>query len=221
MTNTRLPRTFRLSAARRLVIIAPHPDDETLGCGLLIADAVRKGVNVAVVVLTDGQAEHPDSRRWPAAALGALRRSELRRAMARLGARRSAMRSMGWRDGQLDQTGSALRLRAVLHTLRADVVVAASPDDHHPDHRAGWRLAVAATRKTGMVLMPYAVWSRLETAPQGRVRDAGSAAKNWAMRAYRSQISGYIADDPDGFRFAAAPLKRLLQEAETLKAQCR
>lgn len=100
-------------------------------------------------------------------------------------------------------------------------VVAASPDDHHPDHRAGWRLAIAATRGTGMILMPYAVWSRLDAAPRGRVRDAGAAAKNWAMRAYRSQISDYIVDDPEGFRFAAAPLKRLLQEAETLKAQCR
>ena len=219
MTNTRPSRTFRLPAALRLVVIAPHPDDETLGCGLLIAHASRKGARVAVVALTDGQASHPGSRRWPAAALGRLRRSELRRAMARLGARRAALRSMGWCDGRLHQVRSALRLRAMLHALRADVVVAASPSDNHPDHRAGWRLAVAATTGTGMPLLPYAVWSRLDAAPRGRARDPGTAAKNWAMRAYRSQIGDYIMDDPDGFRFAAEPLKRLLSEAETLKSR--
>lgn len=71
MTNRWPPRVFPLDAAaiiravgtRRLVIVAPHPDDETLGCGLLIAAAVRAGVRVAVIALTDGQASHPGSRR--------------------------------------------------------------------------------------------------------------------------------------------------------------
>ncbi len=95
MTNPRHSALFRpldaaavlrLARGQRIVVVAPHPDDETLGCGLLIARAARAGVPLAVVALTDGQASHPESKRWPATALGRLRRAELRRAMARPGA---------------------------------------------------------------------------------------------------------------------------------------
>ncbi|MFQ3611471.1 MAG: PIG-L family deacetylase, partial [Fimbriimonadales bacterium] len=42
------------TANQRLLIIAPHPDDEVLGCGGLIAEAVRQGSAVRVVAITAG-----------------------------------------------------------------------------------------------------------------------------------------------------------------------
>jgi LmbE family N-acetylglucosaminyl deacetylase len=219
-------RTFRVDAAaiiraagtRRLVVVAPHPDDETLGCGQLIAAAVRAGVRVAVIVLTGGEASHPGSRRWPSAALGRLRRAELRRALARLGAGGVAVRAMGWRDGHVAADGSALALRRVLTGLGAGAVVAASPRDHHPDHQAAWRLSTAATRG-GVALFSYAVWSRVGAGgPRARARirarTRDRARKNWAVRAHRSQASDYIADDPSGFRLSAGDLASLTGEAE-------
>lgn len=224
MTNRWPPRVFPLDAAaiiravgtRRLVIVAPHPDDETLGCGLLIAAAVRAGVRVAVIALTDGQASHPGSRRWPPAALGRLRRSEMRRAMARLGAGGAAVRFMGWHDGDVATEGHALALRRVLTALGAGVVVAASPRDHHPDHQAAWRLSVDATRGCGVALFSYAVWSRVNAGgprAHGRI-----AAKRWAARAHRSQVGGYIADDVDGFRLTAGHLASFTGEVEVFTA---
>lgn len=203
-----------LRGAGPIVVLAPHPDDETLGCGLLIADAVRLGVRLAVVVLTDGQASHPGSRRWPPAALARLRRGEARRAMARLGFGRGTLRFMGWRDGRLSEDGCALRLRALLHAVGARSVLVSSPADSHPDHRAAWRLAVSATRGSRARLMTYAVWSRLEDAAAPRARHSGMSRKRWAMQAHRSQTTGYIRDAAGGFIHDPLALHRLVNDAE-------
>lgn len=200
------------------MIVAPHPDDETFGCGLLIADAMRGGVAVAVVVLTDGAASHPNSQAWPAARLAALRRGETRRALGRLGARRAVVRFLPWRDGHLTVDGSALALRRVLVGLRAEVVLVSSPADHHPDHRAAYRLTATAVRGTATRLATYAVWSRLAAAPAKRSRDPHIGAKHRAIMAHRSQIGPYIADDPAGFTFTADLLDRAIREVEVVAA---
>ncbi len=222
MTNPRPRAAFRVDAAaiiraagrRTLVIVAPHPDDETLGCGRLITAAVRAGVRVAVVALTDGDASHPGSRRWPPAALAGVRRAELRRALARLGAGAAAVRHLHWPDGRVATSGTALALRRTLVALGPGAVVAASPRDHHPDHQAGWRLSAAATRGSGVRLFSYAVWSRVDSSP--RAFDPGR--KRWAARAHRSQVGGYIADDPAGFRLTAGELARFTGGAEAFAA---
>ncbi|MEN2787272.1 PIG-L deacetylase family protein [Sphingomonas qilianensis] len=211
--QTSAQAVLRLAGRRCIVVVAPHPDDETLGCGLLIARATRAGARIAVVALTDGQASHPGSRRWPAAALGRLRRAELRRAMARLGAAAARCVYLGWPDGQVAQRGKVGALRRVLQSLDPGVVIAASPADHHPDHKAGWARTRAALRGTGVPLVAYAVWSRT-TGGGPAARDPGKAAKRWAIAAHRSQTSDYIADDPQGFTLSPAVLAALVDEAE-------
>jgi LmbE family N-acetylglucosaminyl deacetylase len=200
---------------RALVILAPHPDDDVLGCGRLIVAARRAGMRVVVVALTDGQASHPDSRRWPPATLGRLRRGEMRRGLARLGAGRVPLHFLGWRDGALAEDGSALRLRRLLHQIGAGDVAVTSPRDDHPDHQAAWALARAATKGGGSRLLAYEVWSRAASS-QRRIAPAG-CAKRWAIAAHRSQIAGYIADDPAGFRLDFGDLRRLLAGGETLQ----
>ena len=197
----------------RLVVVAPHPDDETLGCGSLIARAVNRSIGVAVIALTDGDASHPGSQRWPPAALGALRAAEMRRALARLGAGNAPIRRLGWRDGRVTTDGDAGRLARVLVELRAGVVLVTSDADHHPDHQAAARLARAATRRLGLALVRYAVWSRVG-GPKHRP-DQYRAAKHWAMAAHRSQVAPYIADDPGGFRLSPTALASLTGGAET------
>lgn len=203
---------LRLAGSRRIIVVAPHPDDETLGCGMLIARAARDGARVAVVALTDGQASHPNSRRWPATALGRLRRAELRRAMARLGAGASRLVFLGWPDGQVARRGKALALRRMLQALDPGVVIAASPNDHHMDHKAGWALVRDALRGTGVPLFAYAVWSRTGGGPPAR--NPAMAAKRWAVAAHRSQTSDYIADDPQGFILPPGVLAVLVGGAE-------
>ena len=52
-------------ADRPFVVIAPHPDDESLACGALIADACRQGVRGKVVIVSDGAGSHPNSKAYP------------------------------------------------------------------------------------------------------------------------------------------------------------
>ena len=78
-----------------VLILATHPDDETLGCGGLIARRVHEGRRVVVVVLTDGRAL---LRRFGIAAnpseteVSAMRKEETRRSVEILGARAADIR---------------------------------------------------------------------------------------------------------------------------------
>lgn len=198
---------------RALIILAPHPDDDVLGCGRLIVAARAAGVRIVVVALTDGQASHPGSRRWPPAALGRLRRGEMRRGLARLGAGRVPLHFLGGQDGALAETAAPLRLRRLLHAIGTGAVAVTSPRDHHPDHQAAWALAHAVAGRRWPVL-GYAVWSR--SGDGQRARRPGGAAKRRAIAAHRSQLGSYVADDPGGFGFDAATLHRLVDSPETL-----
>jgi LmbE family N-acetylglucosaminyl deacetylase len=196
-----------------VVIIAPHPDDETLGAGRLILALGRAGIRPAFVLLTDGTGSHPQSAKWPSRRLGRLRQQELRRALGRLGLGRPDVRSMHWRDGHLASDGRVLRLRAVLNSLHARTVLVTSPLDHHPDHKAAFALASAAADRTKMALWTYAVWTRTAQ-PRRKVFGPGRAQQYWAMKAHRSQLGSYIGDDPSGFSFSPETLSAILDTGE-------
>nr|WP_244638814.1 bifunctional PIG-L family deacetylase/class I SAM-dependent methyltransferase [Frigoribacterium sp. CFBP 13729] len=79
------PGAFDLvGASGPVVVLAAHPDDETLGAGSLIAQLVRHGRAVTVVVVTDGAASHPRSTSTPAGSLRELRLAEARAALDEL-----------------------------------------------------------------------------------------------------------------------------------------
>ncbi len=214
--NVQLTRriSVRLAAHRCVVVLAPHPDDETLGCGLLIARLVRAGVRVAIVAMTSGDASHPGSRRWPPAALARLRQGEMRRAIQRLGAGGAIVRFMGWHDGRLQDEGRALRIGALCHAIDAGLILASSARDHHPDHQACARIGMEVSRRLGVPLVHYAVWSRLAGAIGRRGYDRHLPAKARAAAAHRSQLGDYISDAPQGFRLSSQNLGQFINEPE-------
>lgn len=206
--------SVQLPQARSVVILVPHPDDEVLGCGLLIARLMRAGVRVTVIALTDGDASHPGSVRWPPALLARVRRAEMRRAMQRLGAARSRLHFMGWHDGRVGTEARPLRVAKLCHAAGAGLVLAASVDDHHPDHQACFQIGRGVARRLRLPLVSYAVWSRLSETAAHRRANRDRAAKNWAMAAHRSQISNYIADAPSGFRLSQSALAQFIAGPE-------
>ena len=96
---------------RPTVVIAPHPDDETLGAGGLIATQRRRGVPVIVVAVTNGEAAYPG-----ACGLGEVRRAEQQLAVAELGVDCTEVSSMHLPDGNVVAFEEALTDLVSLYT---------------------------------------------------------------------------------------------------------
>jgi LmbE family N-acetylglucosaminyl deacetylase len=125
-----------------VLAFAPHPDDETFGCGGALALYARAGAQVSVVVLTDGSAQVDADER---AAHVAAREAETRAALACLGVSDVAFWGLPDR-GLAAETGLASRIAQTIAQARAQVVLAPSLWEIHPDHVAVGRAALAAAR---------------------------------------------------------------------------
>ena len=124
----------------RLVVVAAHPDDETLGAGGFLHAAVAAGAQVELVVATDGEAAFGA----PEADLGRARRRELYDALGELGLGKTDVHWLGLPDsGLADHTADLTE--ALVPLLRdADVCLAPWTEDPHPDHAAAGRAALTA-----------------------------------------------------------------------------
>lgn len=206
-------------AGRRVVIVAPHPDDEAIGAWALMRRLVRERACVEVVVVSDGGASHPASRRWPADRLVRERRRETRRAMRGLGLTPNMIRFLDLPDGGLSAAARRTNraIARALHRGRAPaLVVAPQHADAHADHRAV-AAAVTATRRRGERRIGYHVWP--EGAARGarplRVRLDGAtlAMKRRVVRSYRTQM-GIITDAEAGFAMTHHHLRAFVRPQE-------
>jgi LmbE family N-acetylglucosaminyl deacetylase len=148
-----------LTGCQRLVVVAPHPDDETLGLGATIAQLAASGVDVQVVSVSDGGAAQPGAPLSQRARLEITRRHELLRATNLL--RVSPPVSLGLPDGQLADYEESLTdvLVEILDSVAPGTWCAATwRGDGHPDHEAVGRAAAAACAHTGVALLEYPIW---------------------------------------------------------------
>lgn len=215
------------------LVVAPHPDDETLACGGAIALLRHWQLPVSVLVVTDGAASHPRSRRFPPARVAALRQAEARAATALLGVPGDQLTFLGLPDGATPRQGEATFARAVDSTatllLGAQIRTVLAPwrRDPHRDHRAASAITRAALQTAGshIRLIEYPVWTWTKAEPGDAPRDGETSAwrlgilpmvarKRAAIRAHRSQITDLIDDDPTGFRLGTADIERFSQEWE-------
>jgi LmbE family N-acetylglucosaminyl deacetylase len=142
-----------------MTIVAPHPDDETLGLGATVAMLCAAGVDVQVVSVSDGGAAYPGLSAAGRAQLEAVRRAEVSRSMKLLGAGEPIR--LGMPDGELSRHEHRLteRIAALLADFPAGRWCAATwRGDGHPDHEAVGRAAAAAAAETDGVLVEYPVW---------------------------------------------------------------
>ncbi|MGZ8869279.1 MAG: PIG-L family deacetylase, partial [Thermoanaerobaculia bacterium] len=116
----------------RLLVLAPHPDDEVIGCGGLLALHLRAGRSVRVVIATDGSRATGAS--GDDTSYKALREDESRRGLASLGDS-ATIRFLQFPDRGLDDAVAA-PLREELLSFRPDIVCVPSPVEIHPDHIA-------------------------------------------------------------------------------------
>ncbi len=179
----------------RIVIVAPHPDDETLSTGLLLMVAAEQRIPVTVVAVTDGEAAYtavaPDT-------LAAIRRREQLTALAELG-HPDVLQRFGHPDGHVTGAESALQA-ALEQQLTADsLLVAPSEHDWHPDHQACGRAARRAASLIGCRHWSSLFWAHhhpddlIASAPvirELRSDSAHTARRRTALAHHDSQLRG-------------------------------
>ena len=184
----------------RLVVVAPHPDDETLGAGGLMHDLAKRGWDVQVVVASDGSASHPGVGK-----LAALRAREVARACRILGVTQPPL-LLNFPDGAVGAHHEALT-RELLPLVRAtDIVVAPRRGDGHADHEATALAvddAMSVCGHESPALWKYAIWAWERFDPNDeyfhgafvhRASPDAIIAKANAINAHRSQTTSVLGD---------------------------
>ncbi|RYF78229.1 MAG: PIG-L family deacetylase, partial [Comamonadaceae bacterium] len=142
----------------RAVVVAPHPDDEVLAVGGLMALLARTGQRLSVVAVTDGTASHPGSALWPADRLAQVRPREQADALAKLGWEGLAIRRLGLPDGGLQARQAELADMLASLIRPDDVLITPWRLDGHPDHEAVGDACAAAAERSGARLVEVPVW---------------------------------------------------------------
>lgn len=185
---------------QRLVVVAPHPDDEVLACGALLHTHAIRGGQCLVVAVTDGEASHRGCPGHDAAALAEQRRQERCTGLQRLGLPPRAMMRLGLPDGDVQGYGEELLARLSALLGPGDVVLTTWRRDGHPDHEACGRAAALACHGQGATLLEAPVWMWHWAEPWDPLVDwtrlagvgvPGStlACKLHALAAHRSQLA--------------------------------
>jgi glycosyltransferase involved in cell wall biosynthesis/LmbE family N-acetylglucosaminyl deacetylase len=176
------------------LVIAPHPDDETLGCGGTIAALAAAGRSVGVVFMTDGGLAGEGTRE----SIVADRADETRRACEVLGIKPANTWRLGHPDGALGRhaTEAVEELRGIIERFAPDRVLVPHADDVHPDHVAAHHITRTALAGRSVDLLEYPIWlwdhwpwtpQPLPLPPNRRsiklaARAWGRSARQWRMR---------------------------------------
>jgi LmbE family N-acetylglucosaminyl deacetylase len=200
--------TLTFTAATRLLVVAPHPDDESIAAGLLIQQVRAAGGQVQILLLTAGD-NNPWPQRWLERRLrigvadrqrwGRRRHAEMRQAMGILDVPEQALRSMDWPD--MGITDSLIRhgsrivagMAEAIDAFHPDLVAMPSINDRHPDHGAAHvlvRLALTG-RPDPPRQLAYLIHGNREAAGELEIRGtpAQQIRKNEALGAHRTQMA--------------------------------
>lgn len=190
-----------LSSASALVIVAAHPDDETLGAGGLIAIADNRGIPLTVIVATDGAASHTHTPEDHATDLRQARAEELRSALDILSPAAQLL-LLGLPDGRArekrEELGALLRT-ALEEMPPGTLVVAPWRGDGHRDHRVVGEVAVDVASAAGLDFLEYPIWmwhwgtAQDPTIPWHRMvglelREEVRGLKNRAIAEFHTQV---------------------------------
>lgn len=187
------------------LVVVPHPDDEALSTGGLVALLRSRGATVRVLAVTDGERSHPGE--IDPTELTNLRRAEQRAALDVLGVAPTSIDRVGLPDGEVAAHEQLLTdsIDALLHDSGVEFVIAPWLEDHHCDHEAAGRAAARAAAAHGVPIAFGLFWAfhrgrppsttgyRLVDLPlQRELVDR----KGRAVRCHRSQIERDLSPNP-------------------------
>lgn len=151
------------SAEASALVVAPHPDDETIGCGATVARKRAAGTEVHLITVADGAGSHRSDALAPGQ-LASIRSGELRDACRILGLSDADTLQLAIADETVaDHVADvAQRIGEAIHRHRPDEVLVCSALDWHPDHKACSEAARTAVLDLPPALRPrlleYPVW---------------------------------------------------------------
>jgi LmbE family N-acetylglucosaminyl deacetylase len=172
----------------RALVVSPHPDDESIGCGGTLRKHVLEGDEVRVIFLTSG--ENGGHGRLPEET-ATLREAEARLAAAILGIENIEF----WRepDGSFQAAAPVVtRFMETLLEWKPDIVYLPHPLDGHADHLAACEMVKKAIRNGGRAapkLLGYEVWTPMQGMDEIVDISAFLETKLKAIRAYETQCS--------------------------------
>ena len=218
----------------RTLVLAPHPDDECLGAGGILALLAERGLPAKVIFLTDGEDSQPESAVRSRADLAKQRRAEAVAACNLLGV--EDVNFCHFSDGKVPFEGEEGFEEAVVELVRSlqefepHTVVTTWRRDRHGDHRAAYQMAreliVRMPGRPRLVEFPVWVWeARSPTeVPRGdevhavavQLGDRVFQKKCRALECHASQIRSEESKDQPGFFLEPRHLDRFSKNREIL-----
>lgn len=210
-------------ADARWMVIVPHPDDETLGAGALIATTAAEGRLACVVYLTDGGGSHTHADAASRTRLVAMRRGEAEKALAILCEGKTPPTVfLDWPDAHPHEPDSetaslaASQLSELCQAYSATAIAVTAVHEPHCDHAAAARLARSVSQATSppIPVFEYLVWAQ---GPPLAFQDAigtapvSQAVRQRALDAHVSQLT-----DAMGPGFRLDPARRQMPETDIL-----
>lgn len=177
-------------SSKKILVMAPHPDDEIIGCGGLIAKALKDGSEVKVVYLTDGSAGVSD-KKLNQSQRTSLREHEARSAAREIGLKDSNLIFWRYKDGRLVcNTTSQKLLNNLLTAYLPDIIVTPFISDPHNDHSETSRLIKKSLKMLNIdpQILQYEVWTPV-LANRLLPIDKYIEIKRQALSQYKSQIA--------------------------------
>jgi LmbE family N-acetylglucosaminyl deacetylase len=177
-----------------VVVIAPHPDDESIGCGGTLAKHVALGVRVVVAYLTSGELglkQIPREEAWK------VREAEARKAARALGLKATYfLRGPDWMIGDHVEKVAA-DLRPILAKEAPELIYLPHPQEWHPDHKAALPILREALQDRPPPLPAirgYEVWTPLSAFDHVEDISLAMPRKLRAIRAHHSQLNDLAYD---------------------------
>jgi LmbE family N-acetylglucosaminyl deacetylase len=132
-----LPDVVLPTAGQRVLVFAPHPDDETIAAGGYISESVGRKARVRIVLVTDGNKHHLETVRY----------REFKASARTLGVSESELIFLNYPDGKLERQNRAgvyAVLKKQIDDYDPDIVIYPHLGDKHPDHAISGQLVKAA-----------------------------------------------------------------------------
>lgn len=217
-----------LCANGAIAILAPHPDDEALGCGAAIAAASDIAKDIHIICLTDGRASHQNSCAWFPEKLVNTRRKEFIKSCAILTKGRAKTYWLNYIDqhspnNATEQLKAAEAIAALLAYADIKAIWASWLFDPHIDHKNTALIALFLKQHyfKNARLYFYSVWGRFIATKALHNYECFAfnsqpylGRKKAASLAHKTQMTDLINDDPSGFMMEQKTLEHLIHSPE-------